>query len=181
MGSATTYVFLAGIGNSGPEHWQSRWRGRVARGVWVEHDSWDNPVRDVWVKELDDALAAIDGPKVLVAHSLGCSLVAEWAAGHQDETVVGALLVAMPDVHGDRFPAQAVGFGAAPRDVRLPFRAVVVASEDDPYASLEFASAAAERLGARLVNVGRRGHINAASGLGDWPEGWSLFSDAFAR
>jgi len=180
MGSATTYVFLAGIGNSGPEHWQSQWRDREAGSVWVEHDSWDNPVRDVWVKELDHALAAIEGPKILVAHSLGCSLVAEWAAGHEGGNVVGALLVAMPDPHGDGFPAQAVGFGA-PRDVRLPFRAVVVASEDDPYASLEFASAAADRLGARLVNVGRKGHINAASGLGDWPEGWSLFCEEFAR
>jgi predicted alpha/beta hydrolase family esterase len=180
MDSATTYVFLAGIGNSGPEHWQSRWRGRVARGVWVEHDSWDNPVREVWVRELDDALAAIEGPKLLIAHSLGCSLVAEWAAEHEDGTVVGAFLVAMPDVHGDDFPAQAVGFGAPP-GLRLPFRTVVVTSEDDPYGSLEFASAAAERLGARLVNVGRRGHINAASGLGDWPEGWSIFDDAFTR
>ena len=180
MDSATTHVFLAGIGNSGPEHWQSRWRGRVARGVWVEHDSWDNPVREVWVRELDDALAAIEGPKLLIAHSLGCSLVAEWAAEHGDETVVGAFLVAMPDVHGDDFPARAVGFGAPP-ELRLPFRTVVVTSEDDPYGSLEFASAAAERLGARLVNVGRRGHINAASGLGDWPEGWSIFGDGFTR
>ncbi|MFD9501490.1 RBBP9/YdeN family alpha/beta hydrolase [Streptomyces sp. NPDC060035] len=175
-----THVFIAGISNSGPAHWQSVWRSRMANSVWVEHSSWDTPVRDVWVKELDDALRAIEGPKVLIAHSLGCTLVAEWASAHQDETVAGAFLVAMPDVSGAAFPTAAVGFDSS-RHGRLPFPAVVVASENDPYGSLEHAAAGAEQLGARLVNVGRKGHLNVESGVGDWPEGWSVFSDRFAR
>ena len=179
MDSTTTYVFIAGIGNSEPEHWQSLWRGRAAKGVWVEHGSWNNPIRDVWVKEFDDTLKSIEGPKILIAHSLGCTLVTEWASEYGDDAIVGSFLVSMPDVHGENFPAQAVGFGA-PRPVRLPFRTVVVASEDDPYGSLESSSAGAEKLGARLVNVGRKGHINLNSGLGDWPEGWAIFSTEFA-
>jgi predicted alpha/beta hydrolase family esterase len=180
MQTSTTCVFIAGIGNSGPDHWQYRWHGREARSVWVEHESWDSPERDLWVKDLDDALKAIEGPKVLIAHSLGCSLVTEWAADHTDEDITGAFLVAVPDPHGPEFPAEAVGFDA-PRHQPLPFPAVVVASEDDPYGSLEHAQRSAERLGAPLVNVGRKGHINAGSGLGDWPEGWSLFGEHLGR
>jgi len=176
----TTQVFIAGIGNSGPEHWQSIWHSRVPNGVWVEHRSWDNPDRDVWVREFDDTLRTIEGPKLLIAHSLGCTLVTEWASEHQDEAIVGSFLVAMPDVHGTRFPGTATGFGT-PRQARLFFRTVVVASEDDPYGSLEHSSAVAERLGARLVSTGRKGHVNADSGLGDWPEGWSVLSDEFTE
>ncbi|WP_432185923.1 RBBP9/YdeN family alpha/beta hydrolase [Streptomyces sp. Tue6028] len=178
MERSATCVFLAGIGNSGPEHWQSLWRGRLPGSVWVEHDTWDEPDRDAWVRDLDSALRSIAGPKVLVAHSLGCSVLAEWAVDHADEGVVGAFLVAMPDPHGPGFPAEAVGFDA-PRHEPLPFPAVLVASEDDPYGSMEYAVAAAGRLGAPLVNVGSKGHINAQSGLGDWPEGWSLFTERF--
>ena len=171
------YVFLAGIGNSGPDHWQYRWCRRVD-GVWIEHESWDRVERDTWVDELDGSLSRCAGPKILIAHSLGCTLVAEWAAEYEDASIEGAFLVAVPDVHGRNFPADALGFGS-PRYGPLPFRSVVVASEDDPYGSLEHSAAVAERFGASLVNLGRKGHINADSGLGDWDEGWSLFQDEF--
>ncbi|ETA03461.1 alpha/beta hydrolase [Frankia sp. B2] len=176
---AVTYVFIAGIGNSGPEHWQYMWYKRAGNGVWVDHESWDNPVRDAWVKDLDDVLTAIDGPKILIAHSLGCTLVTEWACEHADDAITGAFLVAVPDVGGPRFPTGAVGFGP-PRHDPLPFPTVIVASENDPYGSLAHSVAAAGRLGARLVNVGSRGHLNADSGLADWPAGWSVFRDHFA-
>jgi predicted alpha/beta hydrolase family esterase len=177
MQPSTTIVFIAGIGNSGPEHWQYMWHQRVG-GVWVEHDSWDEPVRDAWVKDLDEALRTVDGPKVLVAHSLGCTLVTEWAADHADPTVEGAFLVAVPDPHGSEFPTEAVGFDT-PKSAPLPFPSLVVTSVNDPYGSAEHAAAVADQLGARLVDVGPKGHINASSGLGDWPEGWSLFTGQF--
>ncbi|MCC2308114.1 RBBP9/YdeN family alpha/beta hydrolase [Cellulomonas chengniuliangii] len=166
-------VFVAGIGNSGPEHWQTLWHAELAHSVWVEHSSWDAPVRDVWVRELDEALRAVDGPKVLVAHSLGCTLVTEWAAQHKDEGVVAALLVAMPDVHGPVFPGEAVGFDT-PELHDLPFRTVLVASQDDPYGAFAHAEGAAATLGAELVDVGALGHINSLSGLGRWTQGRAL-------
>ncbi|MBT2401567.1 alpha/beta hydrolase [Streptomyces sp. ISL-100] len=177
---AITYVYLAGIDNSGPDHWQAMWHARSDNGVWVEHEAWEAPVRDVWVKDLDDVLRSIEGPKVLIAHSLGCTVLTEWATEHQDEGVVGALVVAMPDVHGSNFPKAALGFDV-PRHGTLPFLTVVVASEDDPfgYSTPVDRQAVAERLGAQLVEVGRKGHINASSGLGDWSEGWSIFGEHF--
>lgn len=178
-----TLVFLAGIGNSGPEHWQRQWFERETdRAVWVEHSSWDEPVAATWVKELDEALAAVQGPKVVVAHSLGCTLLAQWASAKAENPaladVTAAFLVAAPDVTGENFPTQAEGFATDAYALPLPFPAVVVASEDDPYGSLEHAETAAGQLGARLHNVGSLGHINASSGLGDWSEGWQLFQDA---
>jgi predicted alpha/beta hydrolase family esterase len=168
-----TLIFLAGIGNSGPEHWQRIWHEREG-GVWVEHESWDYPVHDAWTKDLEAALAAADGPKIVVAHSLGCLLATD-LAGREDSGITGAFLVAVPDARGDHFPEEAEGFNAPPYG-RLPFPAVVVASQDDPYGSAEHAAAVAEQLGAELVDVGAKGHINASSGLADWPEGWSLFN-----
>ncbi|WP_371659211.1 RBBP9/YdeN family alpha/beta hydrolase [Streptomyces sp. NBC_00280] len=181
MEQTTTYVFLAGIGNSGPDHWQRQWYEREAEtSVWVEHDSWDNPARDAWVKDLGDALAAVPGPKVLIAHSLGCTLLGEWAReqGGDSGGVTAAFLVAVPDPEGENFPTEAEGFSTAAYGAPLPFPALVVASEDDPYGSLEHAVTAAGRLGSRLANVGHKGHINSSSGLGDWGEGWTLFRDS---
>ncbi|MFE9900438.1 RBBP9/YdeN family alpha/beta hydrolase [Streptomyces achromogenes] len=182
MTQQPTYVFLAGIGNSGPDHWQRQWYEREAgHSVWVEHDSWDRPVRDAWVKDLTDTLATVSGPKVFIAHSLGCTLLGEWArdqAGRLEE-VAGAFLVAAPDPGGENFPADAEGFTAAAYGAALPFPVVVVTSEDDPYGTVEHAAAVAGQLAAPLLNVGTKGHINAASGLGDWAEGWNLFRRHF--
>ena len=62
------------------------------------------------------------------------------------------------------------GFSPVPRR-KLPGRTIVVASEDDPYVDFVRAVSIAEAWGAHFVSAGRCGHINSASGLGDWPLG----------
>jgi predicted alpha/beta hydrolase family esterase len=168
-----TYVFLAGVNNSGPDHWQRMWLDRVDKGVWVEHEDWDYPQRDAWVSDLQRTVWKIRGPMVLVAHSLGCLVVAEWANERSDPAVQAAFLVAPPDPYGDAFPPDAGGFGAS-ITAGLAFPSMVVASQDDPYAGIEFARNVAETWGSRFVDLGAKGHINAASGLGAWDEGWAL-------
>lgn len=168
-----TYVFVAGVSNSGPEHWQRRWLERVEKGVWVEHADWDLPERDTWVSDLQRTVWKINGPMVFVAHSLGCLVVAEWANDRSDPSVAGALLVAPPDPFGDAFPPGAGGFGGS-TTAALAFPSLVIASQDDPYGSIDFARAAAETWGSEFVDLGAKGHINAASGLGAWDEGWGM-------
>jgi predicted alpha/beta hydrolase family esterase len=56
----------------------------------------------------------------------------------------------------------------------LPFRSVVVASQNDEYVSLEQARSYADAWGSRFINVGDAGHINSASNLGAWPVGYAL-------
>ena len=168
-----TYVFVAGVNNSGPEHWQRRWFERVEAGVWVEHHDWDVPDRDAWVSDLQKTVWKLRGPVVLVAHSLGCLVTAEWANDRSDPSVKGAFLVAPPDPYGDAFPPDAGGFGGS-TSARLGFPSLVIASRDDPYGSIEYAEAVAETWGSEFIDLGAKGHINAASGLGDWREGWAM-------
>jgi predicted alpha/beta hydrolase family esterase len=48
----------------------------------------------------------------------------------------------------------------------------VIASPDDPYCSIDRAAQMAAEWGSELTTLDdARGHINGASGLGDWPEG----------
>jgi predicted alpha/beta hydrolase family esterase len=170
------FVFLAGVGNSEPDHWQRRWYQAIPGALWVEHDEWERISRDRWMAELDAALAGMAARSVLVAHSLGCLLAADWLREHRDERVAGAFLVAPPDVEAPCFPRSVVGFRAAPRRGRvpLPCPSMVVASSTDRYASIEHARDVAAGWGASIVDVGDRGHINLASDLGDWDEGQSL-------
>ena len=59
---------------------------------------------------------------------------------------------------------------------RLRFPTRVVASRNDSYGSFEFSARCAKAWGSELSDVGALGHINADSGLGDWPEGERLLA-----
>jgi predicted alpha/beta hydrolase family esterase len=172
------YVFQAGIGNSEPSHWQSIWARQIPGAIWVEQRDWDGPVRDEWVATLHHHLRSAPGRKVLVAHSLGCLVVAE-ASAIAGDLVAGAFLVSVPDVKGANFPTSAVGFEPA-LSLSLPFPSLLVASSDDPYGSLDHAEQVARQWGSRLVHVGAKGHINVKSNLGEWAQGRKLLDDFVA-
>ena len=141
-------------------------------------DEWDAPVCAAWVSRLASALERADRPVVLAAHSAGCALVAHWAASagtHAHRVVQGALLVAPSDPAGPNYPRGPVGFAPVPL-ARLPFPAIVVASTNDPYVSLDRAREYADAWGAALVVLEGAGHINVASGHGPWPEGYELLT-----
>jgi hypothetical protein len=146
----------------------------------VKQADWDSPARADWVATLGRAVADTPGDIVLIAHSLGCLLVAHAAAGGAlTPSVRGALLVAPPDPDAPSFPDVATGFRPLPLQ-RLPFASVLVASESDDYSSIEFSARVASAWGSRFVNAGRAGHLNAASGLGDWPAGRAALDDLLA-
>ena len=92
----------------------------------------------------------------------------------------GALLVAVPDPQSPAFPAEAAAFASVPEH-RFRFPAMIVASTNDPYASMSYVQARAAQWGSELVNIGANGHINGASNLGDWPEGRRILRDFDAR
>lgn len=167
----TTVLIIPGLGNSGPEHWQT-YLERTWPGAWrVVMGDWDHPDLQDWTQCLERAVqGAGDGPVVLVAHSLGCAAVAHWSREGRVDVVKAALLVAPPDIDeaGETLP-EVWNFCPMPRH-RLPFPTVVVASRTDPFAAWERAEAYADAWGARLIDVGDAGHINTASGHGDWPE-----------
>ena len=176
---SVTSLILPGLGNSGPEHWQSYWERQDSMCRRVLQAEWDAPRCSDWIASLDDAVATETASVVLVAHSSACALVAHWAraaiAPHLAR-VRGALLVAPSDPEGPHYPTGPTGFEPVPLE-RLPFPSVVVASADDMYISLERAKGYADAWGSRFVDVGSLGHINSASGLGAWPAGYALLGE----
>jgi len=162
-------LVLPGLNGSGPEHWQSQWERQLPTARRVPAQDWDHPRRDDWVAALERAVGAAGPDTILCAHSLGCLQVAHWAASTA-LSIRGALLVAPPDPDLPSFPDTIQGFRPLPRQ-RLPFPSLLVASHDDPYSSFAFARHLATDWGSTLVDAGRCGHINASSGLGDWPFG----------
>jgi predicted alpha/beta hydrolase family esterase len=166
-------LLLPGWLDSGPDHWQSRWEALHGDRRVVQSD-WLWPRRGDWMARLEEELIESNRPALLVAHSLGCHLVAAWAA-HSRHTarVHGALLVALPDVERDDMPPNLHAWRPIVR-VRLPFPAIAVISDDDPFSAAERGHALARQWGAEVVPIGTAGHINGESGLGDWPAGREL-------
>ena len=123
---------------------------------------------------LDEVLLARQGPAVLVAHSLGCQLVAAWAAhSHLTARVQAALLVAPPDVERDDMPPNLFTWRPIVRG-RLSFPSRMVLSSNDPFSSVERSLEMAADWGSSLTMLGALGHLNGESGLGDWPDGLAL-------
>jgi predicted alpha/beta hydrolase family esterase len=125
--------------------------------------------------KLEEAVLSHSQPCGLVAHSLGCLLVASWAAHSRNTAKVrGALLVAPGDAECDDLRPMLASWAPVSMQA-LPFSSLLFASHNDPYCSFARASAFASAWGARCVDYGNAGHINADSGLGDWPQGHALF------
>lgn len=172
-------LILPGWQNSGPDHWQSRWEALHGYRRVDQHD-WMNPRRGDWIARLEDVVLGCeggDGTVVLVAHSLGCLLAAAWAqVSRSTARVRGALLVAPGDAEREELRGVLPSWSPIVRE-RLPFPAILVGSRNDPYCSVGRAEGLAGDWGARFVDLGERGHINAESGLGDWPEGLALLHE----
>ncbi len=170
---AKRVLILPGWQNSGPEHWQSRWE-RLHGFQRVQQADWNLPLRGDWMMQLEQALLDDPRPVVLVAHSLGCQLVASWAA-HSKNTVAvaGALLVAPPDTAHPETPPQLASWRVISRQA-LPFPSLMLYSSNDPFCVSTRALAMARDWGSRATSLGAAGHINADTGLGDWPAGIEL-------
>jgi predicted alpha/beta hydrolase family esterase len=170
-----TFLLLPGWQNSGPDHWQSRWES-LHGDVRVDQHDWMRPLRGDWIARLEDVLLAQSGPSILIAHSLGCLLTAAWAAHSRNvHLVVGALLVAPPDPDLPALQAALSSWSPVPLQP-LPFKSLLLSSQDDPYCSSARARTYASAWGSEFIDLGAYGHINAESGLGDWPQGRNLLA-----
>jgi predicted alpha/beta hydrolase family esterase len=170
----TSVLTAPGLGSSGPLHWQTLWEQQP--GIHrIEQQNWDAPVCADWVAQIERDVAAAGPQVVVVAHSLACIALVHWAAQTRLK-IRGALLVAPADAERPGFPETAIGFSPIPLQP-LPFKSIVVSSTNDEYTTLERARYFANAWGSRFVNTGPKGHINASSGLGDWPEGQKLLKE----
>lgn len=172
-------ITVPGFTGSGEEHWQTYWERSDPTMVRFAPASWDEPKLTDWLSALDRSVEAASEPPSLVAHSLGCLLVAHWATrrgkGDAERRVKRAFLVALSDPDNPTFPrAEAATFLPVP-SMKLPFPTLIVASTDDPYTSVERSRYWASSWGADLIFAGPLGHINSASHLGHWNQGKTFF------
>jgi len=172
-GAQPRVLLMPGWQDSGPAHWQSRWEALHGYRR-VEQADWLWPRRGDWMARLEEVLLEDETPAVLVAHSLGCHLVAAWAAHTQHAARVrAALLVAPSDPQRDDAPPNLYNWRPVVRQ-RLPFVSLLVVSSDDPLCSPAHAAALAADWGSAWYLLGAHGHLNDDSGLGDWDEGHAL-------
>ena len=109
-------------------------------------------------------------PVLLIAHSLGCLACAALPVPLRAK-VAGALLVAPADERADA-PDCLRGFAPIPGP-RCPSRAWWWPATTIPIAAWS-ARACSRNTGAAAWSSPGAGHINADSGLGDWPQGLKL-------
>ena len=178
-----TVLIVPGLRDAVAQHWQTlletrlRAAGRAVASVPpMGRVDLDCAAR---VAAIERVAQGVAGPIVIVAHSGGCIMVAHWALA-TTRAVQGALLAAPPDFERpmpDGYPTLeqlgAAGWLPVPRRP-LPFRSIVGASRNDPLAGYHRVVDLAEAWGSELVDLGEVGHLNPASGYGDWPR-----ADAF--
>lgn len=168
---------VPGLHGSGPGHWQTRWEQRFPDWQRIEQHDWSRPSLPLWAERASEgvmrAQRVASRGAVLIAHSFGCLATLRQAA-LDPVGIAGALLVA---------PADPDKFGVADLlpGYRLPFPTILVASRNDPWMPQRTAFSWGSLWGSELVDVGSLGHINADSGLGDWPEGLALLGTLLQR
>lgn len=168
-------LIIPGLFGSGAGHWQRHWLDDQQQATLVEQDDWDHPVLTRWRDALERAIVR-HGVVDLVAHSLGCILVASLARRPLARHIRSALLVAPCDLDAtERLHPGAIEFGSMPEQP-LPFPSLIVGSLNDPYMSFDRLRHVSTRWGSRLVDLGHAGHINVASGFGRWQRGYDLLT-----
>lgn len=168
-------VLVPGYTGSGPDHWQTHWQHAYPSATRVEQAASDEPQPDAWVEALDQVIESLRTPPVIVAHGLGCLVAVRWAPS-RSRPVVGALLVAPPDLEQSNADPVLRRFSPTPLQP-LPFPSILAASSDDPFIRLARARDFAEAWGSRLEPLGYAGHVNTEAGFGPWPEGERLLKE----
>lgn len=165
----TRTLLIPGIDGSPDPHWQAWWQKSDPMALTVHQDDWANPSPEAWEAEVAGAVLQHPGA-ILVAHSLGCLVVARLLATWPHLNIAGALLVAPVDpARCDRLRR----FSQTPR-TELPVPTTVVGSRNDPLLPFADAFDMADDWGASFVDLGHAGHINVASGYGPWAYGMTL-------
>lgn len=177
-----TVLIVPGLRQHVPDHWQTLLAQQLERVRTVpplEHDKLSCAAR---VAAIETEVQRIDGPVVIVAHSAGAIMVAHWAV-RSTRPIHGALLAApadletpLPPGYPEQETLRAHGWLPIPRG-RLPFRSIVAASTNDPLARFDRVAGMAADWGSRLEDIGTAGHLNPASGFGEWPRARVLLEE----
>ena len=166
-----------------PEHWQTLLQAQLPNARSVPPLEHDKLSRDACVAALDAALADIDGPVVLVAHSAGVMITVHWAAQHR-RPIHAALLATPPDFdqplpagYPDKAALEANGWLPAPR---APCPSAAHGGQPQRPLAATNACAAWPMPAAAWSTWGEVGHLNPAAGYGPWPQATELWAELLA-
>ncbi|MFL5294794.1 MAG: RBBP9/YdeN family alpha/beta hydrolase [Phenylobacterium sp.] len=174
-----TVLFVPGLRDHVADHWQTLLAEQLPGSRTVPPLAANKLSCAARVEALDQAIRAIDGPIVLVAHSAGVLTVVHWAE-RRLARIRGALFATPPDLERplpEGYPnlaeLNAGGWLPVPRN-QLPFPSMVAASTNDPLAEFERTAELAASWNSLLVDLGEVGHLNPAAGFGPWPRAFEL-------
>jgi predicted alpha/beta hydrolase family esterase len=184
--SDATVVLVPGLRGHVEEHWQTRLAATLPTARTVRPLGRNEPSLAARVSLLDRIVEDVDGPVVIVAHSAGVLATVHWTATYTGTSVVGALL-ATPPAFAAPLPAEYPsidelrhnGWLPIPRRP-LPFASILATSTDDALGNPVRLRAMANAWGSREHSLGAVGHLNPASGFGEWPEAMSLIEQLTA-
>jgi predicted alpha/beta hydrolase family esterase len=175
-------ITVPGLRGHVEDHWQTLLAARLPHVRPVPPLGRDNPSLADRVTALQNAVGQPGGPVVIVAHSAGVLVAVHWAARFR-VPVLGALLATPPDLATPlppEYPSLEVlaehGWWPVPMR-RLPFPSIVVASSNDTLSDPTRVRAMADAWGSRWRDLGPVGHLNPASGYGDWPAAETLIHE----
>ena len=175
-----TIVIVPGYTNAGPAHWQTYIERKYHNVVRVKQDDWLSPVRERWISGLNNTIKQIQGDMLLVGHSCGANVIVQWAQQYQNPNIKGALLVAPADIDSpNALPAITV---QRPLPMQpLPFRSMVVYSDNDGHTSLARSEYFADSWGSERVLYKGASHFHTEAGFGDWADGDRLIEQLAGR
>lgn len=179
---APTVLIVPGLRDHVETHWQTRLAARLDRVCTVAPMGRGDIACAPRIAAVEQAATAIDGPVIVVAHSGGVITLVRWAQTTR-RAVQGALLATPPDFE-TAMPAgyptiddlRRGGWLPVPRRP-LPFPSIVAASRNDPLGRFDRVAELAQGWGSRLADLGTVGHLNPASGFGDWPAAAGFIDD----
>ncbi|GAA3090795.1 putative alpha/beta hydrolase family esterase [Kribbella aluminosa] len=182
-----TFIIIPGLDGSDEHHWQSVWEASLP-AVRIQPTSWSAPDLTDWSNAITRAAEDTTGDIIFITHSLGCHALAHWltsadtAASRRplSARVRGAFLVAPPDPLAPTFPVDRLPTFTSLPAVALGVPAVLVASTDDPYCTIDAATRLANSWQAPLIPLDHLGHINTETNLGPWPPGHHLLTTFLA-
>ena len=169
-------LIVPGVGGSNDEHWQSWLQRQLMSCSRVQQQDWNRPILNNWVANFVDAIAPIQAPIQIVAHSFGCLTTVAALNLYPEINAKIKKLVLVAPANPSRFGEQGFAEDAVENyaayfhqlNIKVPTEMLI--SENDPWLNFVDAQNLARSWNIKASNLGRVGHINVDSGFGAFPE-----------
>lgn len=165
-------LILHGWGGSDFPHWQSYLACELAKDYgtvcFPELKDKEMPEKEFWMKQVREILIDFK-PDVVVCHSLANTLWFHLCHEAEIKKIKNLFLVAPPSLTCKIAELSSFFPVTVPNDIHSD-NVTLITSTNDPYISQDEATTLAESLPGKHIVLKEAGHINAASGFGEWGE-----------